>query len=465
MQNENPSVTTQPTKSIEEPWPNPRYAWFVVIILTGAYTLSFIDRQIIALLVGPIQDDLKISDFQISLLQGFAFAVFYTILGLPLGRLADKKNRRWLIAIGVFFWSLMTMACGLAKNFYSLFLARMGVGIGEATISPCSYSIISDYFPREKLSRAISVYFMGVYLGAGLAYIVGGMVIDMVSNVDKIALPVVGDISAWQITFIVVGAPGLIYAFIIFLIKEPKRRGLMTQEAKEGEADKKTSNEVTLKTAINFMLARWKFYILLSTALGFHALLGYGTASWAPEYFIRTFGIERSDLAYTYGMIVLVFATSGVYFGGWLADMLNSRGHKDGQIKAIIISLVISLPLTIIFPLIDNYNMALVVFAASAFAMGFPYGVGAAAIQVVTPNQMRGLVSAIFLFMINIIGMGAGPSVVAAFTDFVFMDQYKLGWSLAATATFALPISLFLVLSCRKTFLTSLEQSKAWSGR
>lgn len=462
MQNDNSSTVGKQEIHSEEAWPNPRYAWFVVFILTGAYTLSFIDRQIIALLVGPIQADLKITDFQISLLQGLAFAFFYTILGLPLGRLADKKNRRWLIAIGVFFWSLMTMACGLAKNFYSLFLARMGVGVGEATISPCSYSIISDYFPREKLSRAISVYFMGVYLGAGLAYIVGGAVIDMVSNADKVVLPMVGAISAWQITFLVVGAPGLLYALLIFLIKEPKRRGLMTQTSADGKSQ---NNEVTLKTAINFMLARWRFYILLSTALGFHALLGYGTASWAPEYFIRTFEVPRSELAYLYGTIVLVFATSGVYFGGWIADILNAKGHKDGQVKAIVIGLVISIPLTIIFPLIDDYSMAMVVFAASAFFMGFPYGVGAAAIQLVTPNQMRGLVSALFLFMINIIGMGLGPSVVAAFTDFVFMDQYKLGLSLASTAAFALPVSLFLVLASRKTFLKSLEQAKAWSGR
>lgn len=465
MQNETTQSLDQPSQFTEEAWPNPRYAWFVVIILTGAYTLSFIDRQIISLLVGPIQADLKITDFEMSLLQGFAFALFYTIIGLPLGRLADRTNRRWLVAIGVFFWSLMTMACGLAKSYSMLFLARMGVGIGEATISPCSYSIISDYFPREKLSRAISVYFMGVYLGAGLAYIVGGFVIDMVSGMDKISLPMVGDISAWQVTFLAVGAPGLLYAFIIFLIKEPKRRGLITQEVKDSKGEKKSSNEVTLTMAFKFMFARWRFYILLSTALGFHALLGYGTGSWAPEYFIRTFAVDRSDLAYLYGTIVLIFATSGVYFGGWLADILNSRGHKDGQIKAIIIGLIASMPLTMIFPLIDDYNLAMVVFAASAFVMGFPYGVGAAAIQVVTPNQMRGLVSAVFLFLINIIGMGLGPTVVASFTDFVFMDQYKLGYSLVATAAFALPISLIMVLACRKTFLECLEQSNEWAGK
>ena len=445
----------------EEPWPNPRYAWFVVIILTGAYTLSFIDRQIISLLVGPIQADLDITDFQVSLLQGFAFALFYTILGLPLGRLADRKSRRWLIAIGVFFWSIMTIACGLAKNYASLFLARIGVGIGEATISPCSYSIISDYFPKEKLSRAISVYFMGVYLGVGLAYILGGVVIDMVASVGQVSLPIVGDISAWQAAFIAVGAPGLIYTFIILLIKEPKRRGLMATNKKENN---KPDNSIDIKTAVHYMLSRWRFYVMLSAGLGFHALLGYGTGAWAPEFFIRTFDVPRSELAYLYGVIVLVFSTSGVYCGGWLADMMNSRGYKDGQIRTIIIGLIIALPATAIFPLIDDYYTSITVFTISAFFMSFPYGVGAAAIQTVTPNQMRGLVSALFLFLINIIGMGFGPSVVASFTDFLFADPQMVNWSLSLTAMVALPISLAMIIYCRKPFLKSLEEAKQWSS-
>lgn len=447
-------------KDNPESWPNPRYAWYVVFVLTGAYTLSFIDRQIISLLVGPIKADLEITDFQISLLQGLAFAFFYTILGLPLGRLADRKNRRWLIAIGVFSWSVATMACGLAKNFTQLFIARIGVGVGEATISPCSYSIISDYFPKEKLSRAISVYFMGVYLGIGLAYILGGAVIGMVNTADLVSIPILGEFSAWQATFIAVGAPGILYSLFILTIKEPKRRGMMVAEKTEKA---NPTNQIELKTALTYMLSRWRFYVLLSAGLGFHALLGYGMGAWGPEYFIRTFDIGRSDLGYIYGIIVLIFSTSGVYCGGWLADILSARGRKDAQIRAIIIGLILALPATIIFPLINDFYTSLAVFSVGAFFMSFPYGVGAAAIQTVTPNQMRGLVSALYLFLINMIGMAFGPSVVAAFTDFLFMDTQKLGWSLTATAALSLPIALILVIYCRKAFIQSLDEMKNWT--
>ena len=180
-------------KNNNEPdYPDPVYAWYVLLILFLAYTVAYIDRQIMALLIEPIKRDLHISDTQVSLLIGFAFVIFYTFAGIPIGRLADKKNRRVIIATGIFFWSLLTAVCGLARNFWQLFLARIGVGIGESCLSPAAYSLIADYFPKSRRSMAIGLYSSGIYVGAGLALVVGGFVIQLIANMHEVVIPVIG---------------------------------------------------------------------------------------------------------------------------------------------------------------------------------------------------------------------------------------------------------------------------------
>src|SRR5712691_1532753 len=196
------------------------YAWYVVLVLMVCYTLSFIDRQILSLLVGPIKRDLGITDTRVGLLQGLAFALFYTLLGLPMGRFADRGSRRNLIALGVFFWSLMTAVCSVARSFWSLFFARMGVGVGEATLAPSAFSLISDYFPRERLGTALSIYAMGIFIGSGLALIVGGTVVGAVTHLPAIDLPVLGTIASWRLTFLIVGLPGLLVGLILYTIRE-----------------------------------------------------------------------------------------------------------------------------------------------------------------------------------------------------------------------------------------------------
>ena len=205
-------------------YPSPVYSWYVVVVLTVAYMFSFLDRQILALLIEPIRQDLEITDFQISLLLGLAFGIFYTALGIPIGRLADRRSRRGIIAVGVTIWCLMTAACGLARNFSQLFLARIGVGVGEATLNPSAYSLISDYFPRQRRGRAISFYNMGVSLGAGVAMVVGGQIIAFAFDTPRVTLPIVGELYAWQLVFLLVGLPGLLIAALMITVREPERR-------------------------------------------------------------------------------------------------------------------------------------------------------------------------------------------------------------------------------------------------
>ena len=204
--------------------------WIVVFILMLAYIFSFVDRYIINLLVEPMKRDMNLSDTQVSLLLGASFALFYSFLGIPLGRFADLYNRKKIIIGGIGLWSIMTALCGLTKNYGQLFLARMGVGIGEATLSPAAYSIISDYFSQKRLAMAISVYSLGIYLGSGLAYAGGGYLIQKLDKMENILLPLIGEIYAWQLIFIIVGLPGLLISLLVFLfVKEPVRQGGQAQ--------------------------------------------------------------------------------------------------------------------------------------------------------------------------------------------------------------------------------------------
>src|SRR3984885_4705783 len=222
-------MTTAPAPSMRpnQPKASLGYAWYVVIVLTALYMLSFVDRTILSLLVGSIKRDLGISDTRIGLLQGLSFALFYTIMGLPLGRLADTRSRRNLIAAGVVVWSLFTSACSIAKSFWSLFFTRIGVGVGEAGLSPAAYSLISDYFPPDRLGVAISVYYMGVFLGSSLALLVGGLVVDTMARIHTVTLPLIGTIASWRVTFLVVGAPGILGALLVYTIKEPVRKNML----------------------------------------------------------------------------------------------------------------------------------------------------------------------------------------------------------------------------------------------
>src|ERR1700686_985385 len=191
-----------PPSQTEPAYPSPRYAWYVVAVLTLVYVFSFIDRQILSLLVRPLRRDLGISDTEVSLLMGFGFAVFYTFCGIPLGRLADTRSRRSIIAAGLVAWSFFTSMCGLAKNFGQMLLWRTGVGVGEASVSPSAYSLITDYFPKERLATAISVYSMGIYLGAGLSYLLGGIIVRLASVQEAYILPLVGAVRPWQVIFL-----------------------------------------------------------------------------------------------------------------------------------------------------------------------------------------------------------------------------------------------------------------------
>ena len=261
-----------------------RDANYALAMLLAAYILSFIDRQILGLLVDPIRTDFEISDFQFSLLHGFAFAVFYTALGFPIGRAADRFNRKKIIMAGVFLWSLATCLSAAARSFASLFFARMMVGVGEASLSPAASSMLSS--SPKKLPRAMAVYSLGITLGGGLAYIIGGAVYDAFDAIEPVTLPLIGVLTAWQWTFVAVGAPGLLVVLLMGFMKEPACRG---QNAELPDV-------VPMKEAIRYVLERRGAYGSIMFGVSILSIIGYGTMAWYVEMIFRNFATPKAEI-------------------------------------------------------------------------------------------------------------------------------------------------------------------------
>ena len=445
----------------EQSSPPVGYSWYVVGVLTVAYVFSFIDRQILNLLVGPIRRDLQISDTEMSLLMGFSFAVFYTFFGIPMGRLADTRSRRAVISAGIVLWSITTAACGLARSFVHFLLLRMGVGVGEAALSPAAYSLIADYFPKENRATALSVYSMGIYIGSGLAYLLGGLVVSWASGQSQVMLPIVGNTRPWQVVFFVVGFAGALFALFMWSVKEPVRKGLRMAQAADG---KKTIGRVSLRETIAYLKANKVTFICHNLGFALLSFSSYGSTAWVPEFFVRKHGWTSSQVGVVYGSTIMVFGALGIVFGGKLADRMTRRGYRDANMRVGLIAAIAWIPTGMLYPLVSNGNFAAALLAPTVFLVSMPFGVSAAAIQEMMPNEMRGHASAIYLFVINLIGLGLGPTAVAVMTDYVFQDDNMVNYSLLSVATLAHIGSAILLWLGLKPYLTSLNRLREWSN-
>ncbi len=426
-------------------YPRPVAAWCTVGLLTMAYILSFIDRQIMSLLVAPIRRDLLISDTQMSLLMGFSFAVFYTLCGIPLGRLADVASRRWIVTLGVAFWSLATAACGLASHYWQLFLGRVGVGVGEAALSPAAFSLIADSFAPERRATATGVYGTGIFIGSGLAYVVGGVVIGFATARGETILPLVGVTRPWQLVFYLLGGAGLLAAWLLLLIREPLRHGTAAAAIPFREV---------LKT-----LSRHRHTMLLHNfGFGGSALALYSINAWIPSVWQRVHGWSIRDVGIVYGTIVAVVGGFGIVFGGWLADRWRAQGRSDATLRVGMIACLCGAPLSLAIAVMPNgHALALLAIPITVF-VAMPLGVAASAIQDLVPNGMRGQTSAIYLFVVNLVGLGIGPTAVALLTDRVFKYDASVHYSLAAVMAVAQFIGFVLLARGRIHYRASLLQ-------
>ena len=424
----------------EEQWPARRYAWFVVTILMVLYLFSFVDRMIIALLVAPIKADLKLTDTDIGLLHGLAFALFYTFMGLFIARLADNWNRTKLIAIGVLLWGLATAACGLAGSFATLFMARVLVGIGEATLSPAAYSMISDYFPPEVRARAMSVYTSGIYFGVGVALIFGGVVIGLVGGDGGVELPIVGSVQPWQAVFFAVGLPGVLFFVIVRLfVREPARREV-------------GSSPPTFSAFRRYFRERRKLYLGHYLGFSFTVLYSYSFTAWIPAVIIRSHGLTASDAGLWLGLVILISAPLGIMTGSILSQRLRGQYGVGAPLRVGVLAAGFGLVPAVLFPFAPSVTIALVLMGVTQFLISLPFGVAPAALHEITTNQYRGQVIAIYLFVINIIGLGTGPTIVGLVTDYGFGDEAAVGYSLLVVAVLFLPLSAFILSRAAASF-------------
>jgi MFS family permease len=430
------------------------YAWYVLIILMIAYISSFIDRQILNLLVEPIKKDLKIDDTAVSLLQGFSFALFYTLLGIPIGRLADSFSRKWIISLGIGVWSFMTIYCGMARNYGQLLLGRIGVGVGEAALTPAAYSMIADLFPKNKLAFAMSVYSMGIYIGSGLSFVLGALAYYLAAKQRVWQLPLIGEVYYWQLVFFIVGLPGLLIALWIATVREPVRKSKLMKKDEQGNV---ITAQVSLGEVLDYIFKNGRAFFGISLGIAFISLGAYAGSAWIPSYFIRVFGWSQTQIGLAYGMLVTVFATSGVISGGRFADKWRREGYADGNIRVCLTASIFLLFLGGIYTLIPYAWLALILIAFPSFFCAFPIGAAAAAIQDIMPNQMRAMASSIYFFILNIIALGFGPTAVALITNKVFNDDKMVGYSLLIVGLISTTIAAFCLYSALKPYKKSLE--------
>jgi MFS family permease len=426
--------------SAEHEYPRPRIAWYMVGVLMLCYTLSYADRQILAFLVGPLKHDLDISDTQVGLLQGAAFALVYTFFGLPMGALADRLSRRNLVAIGVVVWSLATSVSSIARSFVSLGAARMGVGLGEATLSPCAFSMITDSFPKERLSTALSVYTMGIQLGSGLALVIGGVVAQAVSHMNPIRLPGVGFIAAWRVTFLIVGAPGLLVALLLTSVREPARRALLLDSS--GRAA-----QLRLVDALAQIRARWRSVAGIAAMISCQATCNYVLLTWGPTFFERMHHWPKDRTGLVLGLTTLGCGCLGLLVGGRVSDGWQRRGVIDGPLRVGMISLVGMALLLAPATLFASASWTVASLIGAVFCIGLPIGCGYAAVQLIFPNQARGLVSAIIIFAVALIGLGFGALLPGLLNDHLFHDEYRIGYSMSITVTLACLLGMVAFLA------------------
>jgi MFS family permease len=416
-----------------------RTAWWAVGVLLLFYTLSTIDRTIINMMVQPLERDLHVTDFQISLLQGPAFGLFYVFVGLPMGWLVDRFSRRWIGALGVAVWGLATCFCGMASGVGQLTFGRMGVGVGESVLTPAAHSIIAEQFPHKRLSTAISVYTLGSVVGAGLALALGGTVVNLVTHMPPAHLPVFGVVRAWQLAFLVVGLPTVVLTPLMFTIVEQRARGRSSAPAAAGDGARASG-------ALAFFRSHWKLVVGLPVAFGVTNILCYGFNAWIPTFMIRRFGWNPAQVGVSFGVVVLFGGVAGQMLGAFVVDWLYGRGVKDAHVRYHAAGLLITIPCAVAAFQCANPYLFLALIAVF-FTVTYPFvGYAAAALQLFAPSRVRGQVSALFLAIITLIGVVLGPTAPAWLTDQVFHDKARLGLSLSIVCLAVAPVSILMMV-------------------
>jgi MFS family permease len=425
------------------------YRYYVLALLTLGYVFSFVDRQILAILQDPIKAELGLTDSHLGLLNGFAFAMFYVLFGLPIARWADRGNRRNIISLAVLIWSVMTALCGMAQNFVQMLFARMGVGIGEAGGSPPSHSMISDIFPPERRATALGVYSVGVNAGILLGLLVGGWL---------------NEFYGWRVAFLAVGLPGIALAIILRLaVKEPprgfsERKVENNAESNDDLAEKERTLE-SIPTFMDVLLHLWclKTFRHLAMACGLTAFAGYSMVTWMPSFLLRSHGMGTGEVGTWLALIAGFGGGVGTFLGSLMADRLGQHDTR-WYIRVPGFCVLLSIPLLILTFIADSQFLALSAYVLPACVITVYLAPSIAVTHSMVDNRMRALASAVLFFILNIVGLGLGPLLVGIGSDILqgSFGQDSLRYSLLFFVSISLIWALFHYYSATKSIRSDL---------
>ena len=438
-------------KPSSQPWPKPGVAWYSVFVFALVLMFGQLDQGVIGLLIRDIKADFNLSDQMIGLLTGLAPSLFFVVIGIPLSLFVDTSTRKYVLAAGIGVCAVMTTLCGLAQSFWQLFAARVFVGGGTAVNGPGSYSMLADLFPRPKLPAPFYTLQIGFILGTGLPLIVGAYALSRLS-----AVPVQHwgglIIHHWQMVFIAVGLPALFGALLLLTVPEPPRRGLAQEDVQK-------ATPMSLVRTIGYLFKHWPLYAPMFLGLAFSALETYGTAVWRVPFLQRTYG-WGNEAGYVLGVSTIAFQFLGLIVGSWVTNWMGKK-YDDANIRVVAIFYTLTPIFAIAGPLMPSPWLA--VFCAGMTGLCGLAGAAPqnAAIQSVTPNQMRGQVTALYLFVFTVIGQGLGPNFISFFTDSVIGDESKLRLSMSVTAAFMTPIAAIIIWLGVKPYGRAIAEIKA----
>lgn len=408
------------------------YRNYVLMMLTLVYVFNFVDRQLLVILQESIKKELHLSDTQLGLLSGFTFAIFYVTLGIPIASMADKSNRRNIVALSLSLWSVMTALSGRARNFIQLLFARVGVGVGEAGGSPPAHAMISDYFPPEKRSTALSVYSTGIYIGILIGFLMGGYLNQHLG---------------WRTAFLVLGIPGVIFSLLFYTtVKEPRRGATDTQALALNKPHR-------LIEVIKFLYATNTF-VWLALATGLHVFCIYGLVNWAPSFLARLHGMKSSEIGVLLGLILGIGGAIGTYAGGWLTDYFG-RKDKRWYLKIPAYAIILSIFFAAGALFLQNNFLSVTCLGLCVSLHSMYLGPSIAVVHSLVPASMRALASAILFLVLNLIGLGFGPLVVGMISDWLAptLGAESLRWAMSIIIPVSVASSTLFFKSAKKWVL------------
>lgn len=414
-------------------WPNPARGWTAAILLTLAMFVSYVDRSILALLVDPIKVSLRLSDVQMGLLQGATFGLVFTLSMVPCGWLVDKVNRTRLLGGAIAVWSLMTAACAFPTNFIQMFLARMGVALGEAAVSPSAPSLIADYFPPEKRTPPLSLYGIGGIVGVAASLLFGGSLASLFGDRQTVNVPVFGILETWQMIFVSLAFPGLLLSLVFFVfLREPRR---LEQSSTSGSLRELRASLGDLKGVIAPHIASFCLFNIFGQAM----------SGWLPSLFMRVHGWSMAEVGLRLGMIQLAAAILGAVAGAATARFLEKSGRTDANFVTATLFLSLTAPPAIFAAMTQNATLGVVSIGLCTACLMAPTGAILAAIQDLVPNRLRGRITSLYYVALGLISMTLGPLLIGMMNDYVFTDERAVGKSLAVVALATLPLSALLM--------------------